>query len=126
MQLFVQRLQNGVGRLFVARERLGELPAALRHGAERGRIGQEFALRRFGGDDLRAVLLRVHADDAPAALVQISHDVADVLFGYGDFQVREGFQKDGIGVLHALLEGDLRRRLERRFGGVHVVIASVV
>lgn len=118
-------LQHVVGRLFVARETFGELAASLRHRTQACGVSEKFALRRFRRDHLHAVL-RIHADDAPAPFVQIAHDVADVLLGNGDLEVRERLQQDGIGVFDALFEGDLRRRLERRFGGVDGVETSVV
>ena len=118
-------LQHAVGRLFIAGKALGELATPLRHGAQAGGVGQQFALRRLRRDDLH-IVLRVHADDASAALVQISHDVAHILFGDGDLEVRERLQQDGIGVLDALLEGDFCRRLEGGLGRVDGVEASVI
>ncbi len=118
-------LEHVIGRLFITGETFGEFAPALRHGAQAGRIGQKFRLRRFRRDDLH-IVLRIHADDAAAALVQIAHDIADVLFGHGDLEVRERLEQHGGRLTDALFEGDLRRRLERGFRGVDGMETSVI
>src|SRR6476646_310087 len=56
----------------------GEICTTLRHGAQVGCVAEHLRQRHAGLDHLR-VAERVHRLDAPAATVEVAHDVAEVI-----------------------------------------------
>ena len=69
---------------------------------------------------------RVHPLDAPAAGVDVAHQVAGELLRGVDFDVEDGLEQRGLGLLHAFLEGERAGDLEGDVARVHVVVLPVV
>ena len=102
-----------------------EAAAALGRGREGLAVGEHLRHGHFGVDDgVRAVA--VHALHATTALVEVAHERAGKLLGSFDLDAHDGFQQGGLGLLHALAEGDAPGHFEGQLVGVDVVVAAVV
>ncbi len=71
-------------------------------------------------------MVRVHAEDTSAPLVEVAHDVAGELVADLDFQVDDRLKKDRAGLHEAVLEGKVGRGLECLLGGVDRMVGTVI
>src|SRR5215213_8404157 len=108
----------------VALEVHGRGRAPLRHGAQVGRVAEHLRERDVGRDDLRAARTRLHLLYLHAAAVQVAVDRAHVLLGRDDLDAHDGFEQDGLGLLHRVLERERPGDVERALVGVDLVVRA--
>src|SRR6185503_6620748 len=102
----------------------GEICPTLRHGAQVGCVAEHLRQRHAGLDDLR-VAERVHRLDAPAAAVEVAHDVAEVILRRRHLDGHDRLEQLWLRALHGLLEGDRAGDLERALARVDLVVRPV-
>src|SRR4051812_47529043 len=108
----------------VAIELHGEGCPALRRRAQVGCVSEHGRERHARPDRLR-VAARLQALDAPAARVQVSHHVAEVVLGRDHLDGHHGLEQLRLRALHRLLEGHRAGDLEGNLARVDVVERAV-
>ena len=111
--------------VLVAKEFGNELTATARQGTKFHRVRLNFRKGNFRRDNgTRAFRVRTH--NSAATLVDVAHNVTEVIGRNSNLQAVNGFEKNGLCILQAFFKRDGRRHLEGKLVRVNVVITSVV
>ena len=111
--------------LLVALELHRVVAAAAGDRAQVGRVVEHLGHRHLGLD-LGHRALRLHAQRAAAARVEVADHVADRVLGHRDRHLHDRLEQIGLGLGGGLLEGHRAGDLERHLGGVDRVVLAVV
>src|SRR5882762_6206910 len=125
LRLFDDLVREEGRDFFIVRELHRVTAAAAGHRAQARLVGQHLG-HRHHGPHRGGLARRLHADDPPAAAVQVADDVAGVIRGGRDLHGHDGLEQDRPGVHEHLLEPHRRRDLKRHVGGVHVMGGAVI
>ena len=120
-----QLLLQTLGQLHIVAGFHGVLATALGAGAQVGSIAEHLGQGDKGIDLLGAGAHLVALNLATAG-IQITDDVAHILVGYDNAHLHDGLQQDGIRLTHSLFEGHGAGDLKGHFGGVHLVVRTIV
>ncbi len=82
-----------------------EAASALGDGGEGGSVGEHLGHGNLGADDGSGTGA-LHALHATAAAVEIAHEGSGEFVGDFDFDAHDGLEERGLGLLHALAEGE--------------------
>src|SRR3954464_13921790 len=98
--------------------------AALRVGAQVGRVPEHLAERDVGADGER-VAAPLLALEAPAPAAEVADDVAEEVLGGHDLHLEHRLEQDGLRAARRLLEGERAGDLEGDLRRVRVVVLAV-